>query len=543
MGVFATEVVSSKNLSFAESIKSALGTVEIKDNKSDDDVFNSGCIKNSRGVGNKETKENKIRYLVKENNKITNARGSNSMVMAKYAAAASMPALVAGITVPVFDILLEKLKSKKETSKNESEPNTSEYYGIHNKYPSTKTPNKFEPKEQESSVEKVMRITLWSFFGVLLFPLIFIVIVALIKGGNGVRNLLLKLKLNKLWLILDALVAKFRYNWSLFPNNIFSNIPILYWYAGNCFLNAAFYMSAAPEYFDVFSTVSKMDTNKFIEVVGNAVNNKEKWSEYKTFWNSLGDKGRENEARRIIEIAKTCVTFLNFVAGKNKNIKEYEMKGKFSVVGKFNTWQFNEDKGSYRAKENELFTIKANKEEKLRDDAYYGGSIEDALKHIGGYDVINDKEKKYPPYFELLEEVMSNEENKKTVVEYEELFDTNIEEFGSFIIRELQDKYTKEGKVLVSIGFIKSGRAFTVQPKYEYNEKTKGIELTCWLALDCHGRSHKILHSCRELSDFLKTNQFGNRYILRYTDPNSITKDDYTKSYYLIKNENCKSTL
>ena len=53
---------------------------------------------------------------------------------------------------------------------------------------------------------------------------------------------------------------------------------------------------------------------------------------------------------------------MNFVAGKNKNIKEYEMKGKFSVVGKFNTWQFNFqfDLEADKYNEQSLYLLKEN---------------------------------------------------------------------------------------------------------------------------------------------------------------------------------------
>ena len=71
--------------------------------------------------------------------------------------------------------------------------------------------------------------------------------------------------------------------------------------------------------------------------------------------------------------------FLDRVNGKSGNYN-YMMDDKFSLFGKFNSWQLNEESGSYKAKEKKLLS---QKDSELRSDYKYGNSCS-AIERLGG---------------------------------------------------------------------------------------------------------------------------------------------------------------
>ena len=62
--------------------------------------------------------------------------------------------------------------------------------------------------------------------------------------------------------------------------------------------------------------------------------------------------------------------FLDRVNGKSGNYN-YMMDDKFSLFGKFNSWQLNEESGSYKAKEKELLSQNGSE---LRNEYEYSSS-------------------------------------------------------------------------------------------------------------------------------------------------------------------------
>ena len=427
-------------------------------------------------------------------------------------------------------------------------------------------------------------IALSSVFGVILVP---IIVAALAKGSMGVRGLLLKFKLKKLWFALEALVAKFWFNRSNYKGK-FANIPILYWYGNNCFINSAFYTFVAPENYQLYKSVSEMTAEKIVEKIDSEIKN-EKWKKFKSYWDSLEKKEKKKEAERIIDIAKVCKNFLDIVSNSSQN-DNYNMDNKFSLVGKFKFWQLNEEDNSYKAKEKKLLS---QKDSELRDDYKYGNSGL-VLERLGGYkknfdiDSFNengsnakekemlifqknsfdknsseaeekellispenssnkneknnfeeleetgeDTEAKTPPYFSILADALKNDnENNKFCEEacdYYELFS-----ISSYELEDLKNFHTHKKKLLTSISSGKNGGAFTVQPKYKLNTETNNYELASWLVLDCHGGPHKILKSYNELYNYLEFGKKGHHLFLRYTDPKNFEQDDLTKKYYLV---------
>ena len=429
-------------------------------------------------------------------------------------------------------------------------------------------------------------IALSSVFGVILVPTIVLAITALAEGSKGVRGLLLKFKLKKLWFALEALVAKFWFNRSNYKGK-FANIPILYWYGNNCFINSAFYTFVAPENYQLYKSVSEMTAKKIVEKIDSKIKN-EKWKKFESYWDSLEEKEKKKEAERIIDIAKVCKNFLDIVSNSSQN-NNYNMDNKFSLVGKFKFWQLNEEDGSYKAKEKKLLS---QKDSEIREDYEYGKSSL-ALERLGGYKKnfdfysLNkngtnakeqkllipqeknsfyknssetekekllilpknsfskseendfgfeklektgedtDTEAKSPPYFSILADALKNDKNNFSNDFYEL--------FGIYNLEDLKKFHTYKGKLLTSISSGKNGGAFTVQPKYKFNEENKEYELVSWLVLDCHGGPHKILKTFEELYNFLEFGEFNIRFLyLRYTDSKNFEQDDLTKKYYLV---------
>ena len=241
-------------------------------------------------------------------------------------------------------------------------------------------------------------IALSSIFGVISVP---IIIAALARGSMGVRGLLLKFKLKKLLFVLEALAAKFWFNRSNYKGQ-FSNIPILYWYGNNCFINSAFYTFVAPENYEFYKKISTCNVDDVVKKINVAVGF-EKWSKFEGAWNKLDENRKKKEAERIINIAKVCKNFLDIVNGNSSKNKDYMMDDKFSLVGKFKSWQLNEEDGSYKAEENKLLSQEGRK--KLREDYDYGSSAT-VIERLGGYRKIFD--------FDSFNENDSKAKEKKT---------------------------------------------------------------------------------------------------------------------------------
>ena len=228
--------------------------------------------------------------------------------------------------------------------------------------------------------KKSYQIILFSVLGVALAAIIILAITAFAKGSMGVRDLLLKFKLKKLWFAMEALVAKFWFNRSNYKGE-FADIPILYWYGNNCFINSAFYTFVAPENCQLYESVSKMSAKEIVEKISYALKNNEEWEKFKAYWANLSGDGKKKEAERIINIAKVCKNFLDIVNGNSSKNKDYMMDDKFSLVGKFKSWQLNEEDGSYKAKEKELLS---QGDSEIRVDYEYG-SFASAIERLSGY--------------------------------------------------------------------------------------------------------------------------------------------------------------
>ncbi len=436
-----------------------------------------------------------------------------------------------GTVAAVFGLKLLK------TSKDEPSPVPAE----HDSKPEEEDEKIYDKSNSVSTTSKVSstQIILFSVLGVALAPIIILAITAFAKGSMGVRSLLLKFKLKWLWFALEALVAKYWFNHSNYKGQ-FSNIPTLYWYGNNCFINSAFYTFVAPENHHLYNSVSKMTAKQIVEKIASEIKN-EKWKKFESYWDSLGKEGKEKEAERIINIAKVCKNFLDMVDGKSKN-DNYMMHNKFSLVGKFKSWQLNEEDGSYKAQEKKLLGQNGSE---LREDYNYGGSAT-VIERLGGYRKIfdfyslnknasglnNNIEAKLPPYFSILADTLkdSNEENKFSKGECD-CYEWRT--LGTVDFSSLEKLYKHEGKLLASISSGKNGGAFTVQPKYKFNTETNDYEPKCWLVLDCHGGSHKILYSYDELYNFLEFGKKGHHLFLRYTVPENFKQNDLTKKYYL----------
>lgn len=486
-----------------------------------------------------------------------------------------------GTVAAVFGLKLLK------TSKDEPSPVPAE----HDSKPEEEDEKIYDKSNSVSTTSKVSstQIILFSVLGVTLAPIIILAITAFAKGSMGVRSLLLKFKLKWLWFALEALVAKFWFNHSNYKDE-FSNIPTLYWYGNNCFINSAFYTFVAPENYEFYENISIHDFNDVVKKIDAAVKSK-KWSKFKYAWNMLEENEKKNEAKRIINIAKVCVNFLDMVNGKSKN-DDYMMHNKFSLVGKFKSWQLNEEDGSYKAQEKKLLGQNGSE---LREDYNYGGSAtvierlggdrkifdfyslnkndskakekktsnslqndssnensfkakkeelsnpqksscnkskENDVEVLGVDKVNNNIEAKLPPYFSILADTLEdfNEENKfsKGACDCYDWITRGTVDFSS-----LKKLYEHGGKLLASISSGKNGGAFTVQPKYKLNTKTNNYEINCWLVLDCHGGPHKILKS-EELYNFLEFGKVDKHHLfLRYTDPENFKQNDLTKKYYL----------
>ena len=437
------------------------------------------------------------------------------------------------------------------------------------------------PKAKERNLTGfIVNAVLWSLFCIIFAPLLIVAIASLINGSMGVRRVLLAFKLKKVWFMLEALVAKFWFNRSFSYNGPFSNIPVLYWYGNNCFINGAFYTFAAPELLWLYKAIQDMGTDELVNLITSTLNGNFNWGQainaannivwngafhymnawypYQIYWRNLGDIRRKSEAERIKKIAKICVSFFEYVGNKssNKNNKEYEMDGKFSLVGKFNKWQFNEEDGSYKAKEKEILHIAGQEDyfeegEKVLREDYNVGSVNHALRGFGVDTKIDQsylaegQNKFSPPYFEALKfaDIKGNNKEEKFCTTY---INEDTNEFAENLEKNhfICDETKKESKkVLVSISVARNNLVFTIQPKYKYNEETKTYDFSCWLLLDCHGRSHKILNQMEELSNFFKSSGLSPRCMLRYTEIENIEKNELTKSYYLDNRSNNPNIL
>ena len=490
-----------------------------------------------------------------------------------------------GTVAAVFGLKLLK------TSKDEPSPVPAE----HDSKPEEEDKKIDDKSNSVSTTSKVSstQIILFSVLGVALAPIIILAITAFAKGSMGVRSLLLKFKLKWLWFALEALVAKYWFNHSNYKGQ-FSNIPTLYWYGNNCFINSAFYTFVAPENYELYKAISEDSVENVVSKINLAVKS-EKWSKFKYAWNKLDEDGKKNEAKRIINIAKVCKNFLDMVDGKSKN-DDYMMDDKFSLVGKFKSWQLNEEDGSYKAQEKKLLGQNGSE---LREDYNYGGSAT-VIERLGGYRFDfyslnkNDSKAKEKKTSNSLQNDSSNENSLKAKKEelsnpqksscnkseendfgnnggfevLNEVDEVNIvascieaklppyfsiladalkddknnfsndcyEIFGyvSYNLEDLKKLHTYKRKLLTSISSGKDGGAFTVQPKYRFSEVTKEYEPVSWLVLDCHGGPHKILNNLNELYNFLEVGKAVKRsLLLRYTGSKNFEQDNLTKKYYL----------
>ena len=489
-------------------------------------------IENNGKINEKNSKEQSEEcvFLDSKNKDGINSNASYRNVVIASSGGTATLATASGVAIYGFN----KYKQSRESNESSTIINPYVPSGLLPDVPNNNNSSSMSETKKSNLSKIILNDVLWSLFAIFIVPLLLLtiatIIAAVIRGSMGVRSVLLTVKLKKVWYMLEALVAKFWFNRSSSYNGEFSNIPILYWYGNNCAINSSFYTIVAPELFWLYKRISEMDTSDLVERIGNAANNK--------WWNSLTDEVKKQEAERVKKIAKAFVAFLNFVKeGKKVNgHSDYVMDGKFSLVGKFNKWQFNEEDGSYKAKENEILAVnlpEAGKASLRKEDYKYSGYGLAAI-YFGCY---KDKNRHldYPVYFDLLEKALLEEGKESSGIDYK--IDRSISGFDYGSFEELILPKEKN-KVLVSMCSGKNGGAFTVQPKYKIvNNK---LERVCWLVLDCHGRAHKIIKdpSIRALYDYYGFESGDQLILLRYTDPeNIINGDDFVKNYYLSEND------
>ena len=290
-------------------------------------------------------------------------------------------------------------------------------------------------------------------------------------------------------------------------------IPVTFWTANNCGINAGAYTLMAPENASLFEVIAQTDTDELVRIMEEKVNGCGV-EEYKEIWNNMTPNQKRNEMDRFKRSTETLRRLTNNDLSKNN------VNGKFSIAG-----EIDPDIGGnveltdrLNDMENSLLGIATDGEQNIR--FRQKGEMTEPRKTIqafGAEDALNiGVANERIPYFSLLGDQSKymllnfdthsnsfvlnpfDEEKLKNSIENGEFNEIYTLEQGGCELGNVDNNY-KNRKFLAAINYQAAdigydGSCYCIQPKYKWNDETKNFEVVAWLKLSCHGGKHILLN-------------------------------------------------
>ncbi len=344
-------------------------------------------------------------------------------------------------------------------------------------------------------------------------------------------------------------------------------IPVAFWTANNCGINAAAYTLMAPENVEMFERILHISAEGLVNEINKKLNGgqDEKYEDYLKTWNAMSPEQKLNEMERFKRSTDTLLKLTRNDLSKNS------VDGKFSIAGKIelkidgspeltdklNNMETNLlGKATGKSGEHEQFREKGTMIEPSEAIAAFGA--EDALSWGGNatrlpyFSLLGDKSRyKILGFNTKLKELELNVIDKDQCTDnMEKRISAGVDDEGNVELMAdwghklvtLEGGSSAEANMyLAAINYQKAdvrkdGTCYCIQPKYKlrYDETTQKseFEVVAWLKLSCHGKNHELLSK----EEFLKEMSSLGENARAQISARYVSQDDLAKNsdFYCI---------